>query len=296
MKRILRSRASAFRGTSFRHPAVHLTSVLLSGVLAACGPSGRAGSTADGAASRQEATAEASADTTQTLAPDVQVRRIAPGLWVHTTVGQAGSFGTVPANGMLLETPDGSVLFDTGWNDEQAEVLLAWAANTLHRPVRRAFVTHSHGDRVGGVGALRRAGVRTEALGLTAELARKEGAALDSVPGLAAGLRRDPAGFELLYPGPGHTRDNTVVYFPAQHTLFGGCLVKADTATTIGNVADADVDAWPRSVARIRATFPEIRTVVPGHGATGGPAALTVTEALVTEKGPAAVQALRAGS
>ena len=76
--------------------------------------------------------------------------------------------------------------------------------------------------------------------------------------------------------------------------LFGGCLVKADTATTVGNVADADVRQWPASVARVRARYPRARLVVPGHGAVGGASALRATEALIAAKGEAAVRALRA--
>ena len=220
------------------------------------------------------------------LAPDVLVRRLAPGLWVHVTLGEFPGPAYIPVNGALLETEDGSVLFDTGWNDRQAEVLLDWAARDLGRPVRRAVVTHSHYDRTGGIRALRARGIPVAGLALTAELARAEGnPAPDSVIGLESGARRDPAGFELLYPGAGHTRDNVVVYFPRQRVLLGGCLVKADTATTLGNVADADVPNWPRAVARVRAAYPEARIVIPGHGALGGPSALTWTERLVREKG-----------
>ena len=110
----------------------------------------------------------------------------------------------------------------------------------------------------------------------------------------ASAPRTDASGFELFYPGAGHTADNVVAYFPAAGVLFGGCLVKSDTATTVGNVADADVDAWPQTVARVRARYPEVDRVVPGHGAVSGPAALTVTEALIAEKGPTAKAALRA--
>lgn len=220
------------------------------------------------------------------LAPDVLVRRIAPGLWLHVTLGEFPGPAYIPVNGALLVTEDGSVLFDTGWNDRHAEVLLDWAARDLGRPVRRAVVTHSHYDRTGGIRALRARGIPVAGLALTAELARAAGEpAPDSIPGLGSGPWRDSAGFELLHPGAGHTRDNVVAYFPRQRVLLGGCLVKADTATTLGNVADADVPNWPRAVARVRAAYPEVRIVIPGHGALGGPSALAWTERLVREKG-----------
>ena len=239
--------------------------------------------------------ARSAADTTahtRTLAPDVRVTRIAPGLWVHTTDDPASGY---PSNGMLLETDRGTVLFDTAWDDRQTGIVLEWAARELAHPVRRAVITHSHHDRLGGIGALRVAGVPATALGATVRLAASAGGPLpDSLAGLAAAPRADAAGFELFYPGAGHTADNVVAYFPAAGVLFGGCLVKSDTATTVGNVADADVAAWPRTVARVRERYRGARLVVPGHGAVSGPEALTVTEALIAEKGPAARAALRA--
>lgn len=227
------------------------------------------------------------------LAPDVSVRKLAPGLWLHVTLSPDG----IPANGVLLETPDGgTVLFDSGWNDAHAVALADWARDSLRRPVRRAVYTHSHSDRSGGHRALAARGIPASTLALTAALVAREipgVPAPDSVPGLTAGRVRDAAGFELLFPGHGHTPDNIVVYFPAQRVLHGGCMIKADTATTMGNVADADVQSWPRAVARVRAAYPGVRLVIPGHGAVGGPAALPSTERLVAEKGPAAKAAAR---
>lgn len=221
------------------------------------------------------------------LAPDVLVRRLAPGLWLHVTLG----YDDIPANGILLETPDGgTVLFDSGWNDAQAVALTEWARDSLRRPVRRAVYTHSHSDRAGGHRALAALGIPASSLALTAALVAREMPGVpapDSVPGLTAGPVRDAAGYELLYPGHGHTPDNIVVYFPAQRVLHGGCMIKSDTATTTGNVADADVRNWPRAVARVRAAYPEVRVVVPGHGAVGGPGALSWTERLITAKGGA---------
>lgn len=75
--------------------------------------------------------------------------------------------------------------------------------------------------------------------------------------------------------------------------LLGGCLIKSDTATTVGNVADADVTEWPRSVARVAARNPDATTIIPGHGAVSAHGALALTRTLITDKGPAAAEAFR---
>ena len=220
------------------------------------------------------------------LAPDVLVRRIAPDVWMHVTLHEYPGPLHYPSNGLLVVTGDSALLVDTAWDDRQTALLLDWAERGLRCPVRRAVATHAHEDRTGGIATLRARGIPMAALARTGELARAAGRpAPDSVPGLALAPRRDAAGIELFYPGAGHAPDNVVVYLPREHVLFGGCLVKPDTATTMGNVADADVANWPAAVARVRERYSAARVVVPGHGAVGGVAALTATERLVREKG-----------
>ena len=263
----------------------------LAGALAACSAAPRATPPAASSTAPPADAAAATPATSRRLAPDVVVTLVAPGLWMHVTEDPTSRY---PSNGMLLETDSGTVLVDTAWDDRQTRVLLEWAAHELGRPVRRAVVTHAHEDRVGGLGALHEAGIPVRSLGATARLvAAAGGTPPDSIAALSARPVADAAGFELFHPGPGHAPDNLVVWFPAQRVLFGGCLVKADTATTVGNVADADVDAWPGTVARVRARYAAAAIVVPGHGAVSTPAALTATEALIRAKGPAAREALR---
>lgn len=195
--------------------------------------------------------------------------------------------------------------------DRETATILAWAADDLGKPVRRAIITHSHNDRLGGLVALRRAGVPATALASTVDRAASQGLiaaaargatpgggsdpspVLDSIPGLDRAPRRDGAGFELFFPGAGHAPDNIVVYFASSRVLLGGCLIKPDTATTVGNVADADVTAWPRAVARVAARYPAAVTIVPGHGAVSARSALALTQTLITDKGPAAAEAFR---
>lgn len=175
---------------------------------------------------------------------------------------------------------------DTAWDEPQTEKLLAWAEKTLGRPLAVAVVTHSHADRMGGIGALARRGLKAEAVDLT--VAKVPGDSLRTLFNASEALHKDPRGFEAFYPGPGHTVDNIVVWLPKQRLLFGGCLVKAEGAADLGYVGEADLASWPRSIVAVRERYPDARIVVPGHGAPGGPAALARTLELLAAAPPPA--------
>ncbi len=209
------------------------------------------------------------------IARTAWVKRIAPGLWLYTCTSVIEGGFWYPANGLVLDRPGGSLMVDTTWNAEQAGTLLDWADKTLVHPVRRAAATHFHRDRTGGIDGLAKRGVETFAHPLTCVLARKAGL---PVPRPIEAFRRGrgPHGFgegcELFFPGPGHTRDNIVAWLGAQKVLFGGCFLKSITSTGLGNLADADVTAWPASLDRVKTRYPRPAITIPGHGTIAGDA------------------------
>ena len=91
----------------------------------------------------------------------------------------------------------------------------------------------------------------------------------DHLYSLAEGLTLEVGGdsIEVFFPGPTHTPDNVVVFFNNRGVLFGGCMLKALTANTLGFIGDADMTTWPASLEKVRDRFPDARLVIPGHGA-----------------------------
>jgi len=205
------------------------------------------------------------------IAEGVYVGRVAPGLWVHTTTHRYPNGTLVPSNGMLLESGEQSILIDTGSEEGHTSALLGWAQRTLGKPVARVIVTHAHDDRTGGIGVLLERHIPVFGLPATRRLmVAAHRPAPEAIPVLEKRLWHDPAGFDVFFPGAGHAPDNVVVYFLHPRILFGGCLIKSATATTLGNVADADRSAWPGSIRRVAQTFSPPRLVIPGHGRAGG--------------------------
>lgn len=205
------------------------------------------------------------------LRPDVEVLALAPGVWRHVTWKDFGHGRKVPANGLVVVDDGHAALIDTPWTPEQTALLLDWAEKELRAKAEIAIVGHSHVDCLGGLPEVHKRGIRSIGLERTRELALQAG--VEAPRETFAGSTRLVVGsldLELFHPGAGHTVDNIVTWIPSKKVLFGGCFVKAADARSLGNTEESDLAAWPGSLARLRARFPEARVIVPGHGDPGG--------------------------
>ena len=217
---------------------------------------------------------------------DLRLTELAPGVWLHTSDRDIPPYGPVPSNGLVVARGDAeAVLIDTAWTDAQTEAILAWTEAALGRRVTAAVVTHAHDDKMGGVGALRAAGVATFAHPRSNTLAAGRGL-VAAEHDLVIGGNGDAApldalaGLTIHYPGPGHTEDNIVVAAERAGVLFGGCLVRPGGSASLGNTADADIARWAATVRAAARRFPAVTVVVPSHGAPGDRALLEHTAAL----------------
>ena len=177
-----------------------------------------------------------------------------------------------------------ALLIDTAWGDTLTETLLHWIDAELGASVEGAVLTHAHDDRMIGIGVLKKAGVTSYALPQTLEgAARQQWPLPDSVLAPVQHLSVGSRTVETFFPGPGHTPDNLAVWLPQEKLLFGGCMVRAAGTRSMGNVADADVEAWPRSIATLLSRYDDVQTVVPSHGPVGDRGLLEHTLHLLEE-------------
>jgi len=141
----------------------------------------------------------------------------------------------------------------------------------MHVKVEKAVGCHFHDDCIGGFDALNKLevetiyGEKTRTICSSTNLPIAKTTFSDSLA-----LDLNGLAIQLYFPGGGHSKDNIVVYIPSRKVLFGGCLIKAMDSNSLGNTADADIPAWPFSVQRVIAQFPDAVIVVPGHGKAGG--------------------------
>ena len=210
-------------------------------------------------------------DAMERIGQTVWVAEIAPKLWLHSTTAAISGNHLFPANGLILERSGGSLLIDTGYTPDQGDRLLTWSKRRLSSAITLAVSTHYHGDRTGGIEALRKHGVRTLAHPLTCKAASDHHTPIpDPIDDFGAAPYRLGADCELFFPGAGHTRDNIVAWFPHQQVLFGGCFLKSVTSADLGNLADAVVADWAGSVRRVHARYITRKITIPGHGTIAG--------------------------
>lgn len=218
--------------------------------------------------------------TTEPL-PPATLTPLAPDVWLHASYRDVLGYGRVFSHGLAIRSGHGVLLVDTAWTDPDTERVLELVRGEVGADVREVVVTHAHADKMGGMRAIRAAGVRSWAHPLTNEHAPARGLLPASDALFADGANaQQVGGVEVFFPGAGHARDNLVVYFAPARVLFGGCLVRPGDATDLGNTADGDVANWAAAVRAVRARFPEARVVVPSHGPPGGPELLDHTIAL----------------
>jgi metallo-beta-lactamase class B len=214
----------------------------------------------------------------------VNLSKIEDSVWVHTTYKLYDNFN-MPSNGLIIQTTAGLVLIDTPWDDSLTVELLDSVKNRFNQDVVFAIVTHAHADRMGGISTLHKKGIKVVSYILTCQKAKEQGFEVpEHVSVIDTTFVIGYENLELFYPGAGHTIDNSVVWLPKRKILFGGCLVKSKESTNLGNIAEADLKEWPRSLHALMRKFSTVQVVVPGHGTSGNSNLLLHTIDLLKKK------------
>ena len=124
---------------------------------------------------------------------------------------------------------------------------------------------------MGGLAYLQKIGIESYANQLTIQIAKSK-----NLPIPAHGFN-DSLLFKLgnknidcYYLGAAHTKDNIVVWIPSEKILFCGCMIKEMDAKNPGNMADGDLNEYPKTLEKVLTKFQQAKIVIPGHGAFGG--------------------------
>ncbi len=201
----------------------------------------------------------------QTDIPALKISHLTGDYYVYTTCRKLG-VETIPSNSMYVITNQGAVMFDTPWDSAQFQPLLDSIADRHHSRVILCIATHFHDDRTAGLDFLNQKGVITYTSEQTLSLCKEHGKnraqySFTKDTTFVVGNHQ----FFACYPGEGHTKDNIVIWCDDAKVLYGGCLVKSTDANDLGNLEDANLAEWPRTIANVINRFPGPKYVIPGH-------------------------------
>lgn len=218
----------------------------------------------------------------------IKTTKVDSNIYLYVSYGDVGNYKNIDANAVVVVSGDEAMLFDTPWDSAQAEQLISWISDSLNKKIIFSVITHAHADRIGSIATMHRHGIPTYSHHLTAQEAEKR-----DYPKPQHIFYNDDTTFRCgnikvvaYYPGAGHTIDNIVLYIPSKNFLYGGCFIKSGHSNTIGNIEDADMAAWPKSLTKMKNHFKERRfiTIIPGHGSWKSDKAIENTYRLLTEE------------
>lgn len=209
----------------------------------------------------------------------LKVEAIADNVYLHTSFKFYKKFGLVDSNGLVVFDGRDAYIIDTPWSVDDTRRLLAWVRDQ-GRQVVASISTHFHADRTAGIAYLNSQSIPTYTSDLTKSILISKQKALPSHTFSGDSAEFNQGSIEVYYPGAGHTQDNLVVWLPRQKILFGGCILRSEEWDTLGNVRDADIASWARSIENVQAKNYDAKIVVPGHGSIGTKALLAHTHSI----------------
>ncbi|MGI9134583.1 MAG: MBL fold metallo-hydrolase [Rhodoferax sp.] len=204
--------------------------------------------------------------------------QLSPHCWAYTAEGD-------PNTGVIIG--DDSVLIcDALATPVMAQSLIAEIRKVTDKPIKYVVLSHYHAVRVLGASGYKDAGMQEIIASQgTYEMIVERGAQdmqseyerfprlfnnFDSIPGLTwptlvfeqrMTLWMGSLEVQIMHPGAGHTRGDTVVWVPSEQVLFSGDLVECDAACYTG---DAQLAQWPATLDALAALG--ATRLVPGRG------------------------------
>lgn len=210
-----------------------------------------------------------SQDTTR-ISTDLYLIKVTDHVYIHLSYHDTHTWGRVPCNGLVFVNDNKAFLFDTPMTDSLTPKLCAWLQDSMRLSIVGFVPNHWHVDCTEGLGFINEhniasyAGKRTNSILSDKHLPTATTAFGDST---TLWLGNKPIVCDFV--GEGHTTDNIVVWLPSEGVLFPGCMCKSLEAEDLGNIADANLDQWPRTIQTVLDKYSNASIVVPGHGNYG---------------------------
>jgi len=213
----------------------------------------------------------------------LDIAAFADNIWLYHSYMKTDNFGLVSSNGLVVVDQGDAYIIDTPWSAQDTLDLLAWIEAQGFTP-KASITTHFHLDRSAGISVLNDRNIDTWASKQTNQLLALQGWAPASHEFEGDEFSLLDGVIEAYYPGPGHAMDNIVVWLPQAKILDGGCMIREMSTTSLGYTDDGSVPDWSNSVENVIQRYPQVKTVIPGHGQPGGAELLRHTRELTKQQ------------
>jgi metallo-beta-lactamase class B len=205
------------------------------------------------------------------VSDNIELIKISDNAWVHVSYSFFPGYGRIPANGLIYIEGNDAFLFDTPVSDSLTRELVSWLKEKMEIKITGFVPNHWHNDCMGGLGFLQHQNIESYANQMTIDIARSKNLPVP-LHGFKDSLQLHLNGkaIDCFYFGSAHTVDNIAVWIPSEQILFAGCMIKSQDAQDLGNTADGDLAAYPKTIDKLKKKFPYAKIVIPGHGPFGG--------------------------
>lgn len=202
----------------------------------------------------------------------IKIEEVSPSLYLVKSFKEVKLFADKPAitfdsNSFIYidNNNKDAYLIDTPWSESDMPDLMRWL-KMQKLQLKAIIVTHYHQDKAGGLGYLDKQGFETYASDMTYQLLVKDKQPTSNHRFLGGKLELLKGQIEAYYLGSGHSMDNLVVWLPKEKVLIGGCLLKSNKTNNLGWTGDADLANWYHTTNKVKAKFPQVEFIFPGHG------------------------------
>ncbi len=207
----------------------------------------------------------------------LQLIPISENSYLHISYLNTDNFGKVACNGLVYINDGEAVVFDTPTNEVASKELITWLTDTQNTKVVAVVINHFHIDALGGLNSFHKTKIPSYSNNETIALAQQNGAMIPQI-----GFNEEQeikVGHTIIsnrYFGEAHTKDNIISYIADEELLYGGCMIKSLNAGK-GNLEDANIHEWSKTILKIKNEYPDLKLVVPGHGKHGSTELLDYT-------------------
>jgi metallo-beta-lactamase class B len=223
-------------------------------------------------------------DTIQ-ISPELELIKLSENAYVHVSYSTLPEYGKISKNGLIFVNKNSAFLFDTPWTDSLTMTLVSYIKDHFGLIITGFVPNHWHADCMGGLGYLQSKKIKSYANQLTIDIAKTKSLPIPD-QGFKDSLKLSfgEKSIYCYFLGAAHSFDNIVVWIPSESILFPGCICKCLSSENLGNMADGDLNEYPKTIYKIIQKFKSAKIVIPGHGSFGGLDLLLHTRELAVMK------------